>query len=55
MKPNLHGLNEFEAQEVMERYEEWMAGKIEEYLAGQLTDEVTDEQAEAIEYLMENS
>jgi len=52
-KVNLDGLNEFQAQEVLDRYEDWMQARIEDYLSGQLTDEITDEQAEAIEALLD--
>jgi len=52
VKLNLTGLNEFEVQEVQDRYEDWMTSQINDYLAGQLGDEITDEQAEAIEELL---
>ena len=50
-KLNLEGLNEFQAQEVLDRYNDWMQSRIEDYLDGLLTDEVTEEQSDAIEEL----
>lgn len=51
-KLNLEGLNEHQAQEVLDKYEDWMQARIDEYLSGALTDEITDDQAEAIEHLL---
>jgi len=51
-KINLKGLDEFQAQEVLDRYEDWMQSRIQDYLDGQLTDEITDDQEEAIEALL---
>lgn len=54
-KPNLEGLNEFQVQEVLERYEDWMQSRIDDYLNGKLTDEITDEQDEALTELLGRS
>lgn len=55
MKPklNLDGLNESEAQEARDKYEDWITGQIADYMNAGLTDEITDEQAEALEAAVE--
>lgn len=50
-KLNLDGLNEFEAQEARDKYEDWISGQVADYMNAGMTDEITDEQAEAIEAL----
>lgn len=50
-KLNLDGLNEFEAQEARDKYEDWITSQVTDYMNAGLTDEITDEQAEAIETL----
>lgn len=48
-KLKLNGLSESEKQEVLDKWEDWITGQIAEYMNAGLTDEITDEQAEAIE------
>lgn len=52
-KLNLDGLNEFEAQEARDKYEDWITSQVADYMNAGLTDEITDEQAEAIEALFD--
>lgn len=52
-KVNLDGLSPEEAEQVMEEFHEWAAGQLEDYFSGSLTDEITDEQAEAIEWVLD--
>jgi len=56
MKPklNLEGLNEQQRQEVIEQYEEWCEAQLVDYFDQPITADVTDDQAEAIEYLLES-
>lgn len=53
-KLNLDGLNEQQRQEVIEQYEEWVAGQLEDYFAQPVTADVGDEQEEALEYILES-
>ena len=52
-KLNLDGLNEFEAQEARDKYEDWITSQVTDYMNAGLTDEITDEQAEALETLFD--
>ena len=52
-KLNLTGLTEEEAQEVRDKHEDWMVSQIADYMNKGLTDEITDEQAEALEEYFE--
>lgn len=52
-KVNLEGLNEHQVMEVLDKYEDWVQARIDDYLSGAITDEITDDQAEAIEYLLD--
>ena len=51
-KLNLEGLNEQQRQEVIEQYEEWCEAQLTDYFAGDITDDITDDQVEAIEHLL---
>jgi len=55
MKPKLDltGLSESEAQEARDKHEDWMQAQIADYMSKGLLDEITDEQAEALEELFE--
>lgn len=53
-KLNLDGLNEQQRQEVIEQYEEWVAGQLDDYFAQPLTADVNEEQQEALEYILES-
>jgi hypothetical protein len=52
-KVNLEGLNPEEAEQVMEQFYEWATGQLEDYFSAPLTDDVTDEQAEVIEWVLD--
>lgn len=51
-KLNLEGLNEQQRQEVIEQYNEWCEGQLTDYFSMPVDADVTDDQAEAIEYLL---
>lgn len=51
-KLNLEGLNEQQRQEVIEQYNEWVEGQLTDYFEAPVSDDPTDDQAEAIEYLL---
>lgn len=51
-KLNLEGLNEQQRQEVIEQYNEWCEAQLTDYFAGDITDDITDDQVEAIEHLL---
>jgi len=51
-KLNLTGLNEEQRQEAIEQYTEWCVAQLTDYFSQPITDDVTDDQAEAIEYLL---
>jgi len=48
-KLKLDGLSESEKQEVLDKWEDWITGQIADYMNAGLTDEITDDQAEALE------
>lgn len=52
-KVNLDGLTPEEQEQVMEEFNEWATAQLEDYFSAPLTDDITDEQAEAIEWVLD--